>query len=190
LNRTLAEIGRPPLAREDVEALIGRGVRSLLERALGDSTGIDEAVKRFEGHYRETVATTAPLFPGVIEGLGALRSGGIVMSVVTNKPRFFTLRLLQRTGILASFVGVVAGDDGLPRKPAPEMLLEAARKMGVPIAESLMIGDSANDVAAARAAGCPVWCVPYGYNEGRGVETLRCDRIVTTLGEAARLLGG
>jgi phosphoglycolate phosphatase len=55
---------------------------------------------------------------------------------------------------------------------------------------TLMIGDSDNDVLAARAAGCPVWCVPYGYNEGRGPGTLACDRIVTTVEEAARLLTG
>jgi phosphoglycolate phosphatase len=56
------------------------------------------------------------------------------------------------------------------------------------VEETLMLGDSANDVLAARAAGCPVWCVPYGYNEGRPIESLACDRIVASVDEAAALL--
>ena len=84
------------------------------------------------------------------------------------------------------FAAIVAGDDGIERKPAGDMLLEACRRMGTLPGETLMLGDSDNDVAAARAAGCPVWCVPYGYNEGRGPETLTCDRLVPTIAEAAR----
>ena len=68
------------------------------------------------------------------------------------------------------------------------MLEAACREMGTRPVDTLMLGDSDNDVLAARAAGCPVWCVPYGYNEGRGPETLNCDRLVTTIEEAALLI--
>jgi phosphoglycolate phosphatase len=107
------------------------------------------------------------------------------VAVVTNKPRSFTLRLLERLGIREFFVAIVAGDDGVPRKPRGDMLLAACRAMGVEAAATVMIGDSQNDVLAARAAGCAIWCVPYGYNEGRGAQSLACDRLVATLDEAA-----
>jgi phosphoglycolate phosphatase len=82
----------------------------------------------------------------------------------------------------------VAGDDGVKKKPAGDMLEAACRAMGSTPGTTLMLGDSGNDVAAARAAGCPVWCVPYGYNEGRPAEDLACDRIVASIDEAARLV--
>jgi phosphoglycolate phosphatase len=192
LNHTFAELGLAALAKKDVENLIGRGVHSMVERALkqagAGATDVEAAVERFEGHYAKTVATEAELFPGVLAGLHALRDRGYPLSVVTNKPRYFTERLLERLGVQGLFAGLVTGDDGIRRKPHGDMLDAACRTMGSAAAASLMIGDSDNDVLAARNAGCPVWCVPYGYNEGRGPETLACDRLVATVEEAARLL--
>lgn len=192
LDATFAELGLEPLPRAAVEALIGRGVRSLVERALARRgaahLGIERAIERFEAHYAATVGTGAALFPGVREGLEVLRAAGVPMSVVTNKPRFFSERLLADLGVAPFLAGIVAGDDGIARKPAGDMLVAACERMGSTPAGSLMLGDSENDVVAARAAGCPVWCVPYGYNEGRGPETLACDRLVASVEAAARAL--
>lgn len=192
LAATFDELGAAPLAHGNVEALIGRGVHSLVERALAqvDARGVDveAAVTRFEEHYARTVGTQAELFPGVLPGLRLLRDAGYPMSVVTNKPRLFTQRLLSHLEVSAFFGGVVAGDDGIRRKPHGDMLEAACRTMGTAPGETLMLGDSDNDVLAARAAGCAVWCVPYGYNEGRGPDTLKCDRLVATVEEAARIL--
>ena len=193
LNRALEEVGLASLGQPAVEALIGRGVHSLVERALRQVEGgalidPDAAVERFEAHYAQTVGTDARLFAGVMPGLRRLAEAGIAMSVVTNKPRFFTEMLLDRLEVAPLLKGVIAGDDGIRRKPHGDMLLVACERMGSIPAESLMLGDSDNDVIAARAAGCPVWCVPYGYNEGRGPETLACDRLVETIEEAARLI--
>jgi phosphoglycolate phosphatase len=193
LNRTLEELGLASLAQDSVEALIGRGVRSLVERALARSEGgalieAQAAVLRFEAHYAQTVGTDARLFAGVMPGLRRLAEAGIPMAVVTNKSRFFTEMLLGRLEVAELMGVVVAGDDGIRRKPHGDMLLAACERMGSAPAGSLMLGDSDNDVIAARAAGCPVWCVPYGYNEGRGPETLACDRLVETIEEAARLV--
>lgn len=192
VNHTLRELGLRELAKKDVENLIGRGVHSMIERALAQvgARGVDveAAVARFEGHYERTVGTSAELYPGVREGVELLRDRGYALSVVTNKPRFFTEKLLERLGVRDHFAGVVCGDDGLPRKPRREMLDAACRAMASANEASLMIGDSDNDIVAARNAGCPVWCVPYGYNEGRGPETLACDQLVPTVAEAARLI--
>jgi len=192
LARTFAELGVERLATPEVVALIGRGVRSLVERSLAKqgaaAVDLDSAVHRFEAHYAQLVGTEADLFPGVAQGLEILRGAGRRLGVVTNKPRYFTERLLARAGVAPHFAAVVAGDDGIRRKPAGDMLQAACERMGSRAGETLMLGDSDNDVLAARAAGCPVWCVPYGYNEGRAPETLACDRLVATVEEAARLL--
>jgi phosphoglycolate phosphatase len=192
MDRTLDELQLPRVAAKEIEAMIGRGVRRLVERALEQigamRVDVGDAVERFEAHYAQTVGTSATLFDGVESGLDRLRAAGCRLAVVTNKPRFFTEQLLDRLGIAALFTAVIAGDDGIRRKPAGDMLAAACGAMGSAPAETLMIGDSDNDVLAARAAGCPVWCVPYGYNEGRGPETLECDRLVATIDEAARLL--
>jgi phosphoglycolate phosphatase len=192
LNHTFAELGLAALAQKDVENLIGRGVHSMVERALKQAGAVDAdveaAVERFEEHYAKTVGTEAQLFPGVLAGLNLLRQRGYKLSVVTNKPRYFTERLLERLDVHALFESLVTGDDGIRRKPHGDMLDAACRAMGSAPSTSLMIGDSDNDVLAARNAGCPVWCVPYGYNEGRAPQTLACDRLVATVEEAARLL--
>lgn len=192
LERSLAELGRPALSRASVEALIGRGVRSLVERALegtpADSAQLDRAVERFEHHYAATVGTEATIYPGVAEGLRRFRDAGVRLALVTNKPRAFTLRLLDRFELGPFFAAIVAGDDGVRRKPHGDMLLAACAAMQVDVDSALMIGDSDNDVLAAREAGCAVWCVPYGYNEGRGAPHLECDRVVATIDEAAALI--
>jgi phosphoglycolate phosphatase len=193
LNRTFEEFQLPPLPKKAVENLIGRGVHSMVERALqyaaATSVAADVAVSRFEYHYAKNVGTEAELFRGVFEGLTLLRDEGYTMSVVTNKPRYFTEKLLERLAVKPFFVGLVTGDEGIRRKPHGDMLAAACSIMESSAEASLMIGDSDNDVLAARNAGCPVWCVPYGYNEGRAPETLACDRMVATVEEAALLLG-
>jgi len=192
MDRTLDELHLARVPSGEIRAMIGRGVRKLVERVMerlgAAGADIDAAVLRFEAHYAQTVGTRAALYDGAMEGLVRLAQGGVKLGVVTNKPRFFTGQLLERAGVDRFFAAVVAGDDGHRRKPEGDMLLAACRALGTAPAETLMLGDSDNDVLAARAAGCPVWCVPYGYNEGRAPETLACDRIVATLDEAARVL--
>jgi phosphoglycolate phosphatase len=192
LGSTFDEIGIPRLASHEVVALIGRGVHALVSRALekqgAASVDVDLAVERFEHRYAALVGTSAIPFPGVMEGLRELRVQGLKLAAVTNKPRLFTMRLLEKNGIASMMSAVVAGDDGLRRKPAGDMLLSACTHMGTRPEETLMLGDSENDVIAARAAGCPVWCVPYGYTEGRPPDTLQCDRLVATIHAAAQLI--
>lgn len=187
LARTFTGLGLPVLPEAEVRALIGRGIASLVERALqrhGAMASAAEAIARFEAAYEETVGTSAPLYPEVAASLARLAAAGLPLGVATNKARAFTERLLDGLGISHRFAAVVCGDDGWPKKPAADMLQAACAKLGSAPAATLMLGDSANDVQAARAAGCPVWCVPYGYNEGRAVETLAADRIVASVAEA------
>ena len=192
LASTFQSLGLEPLALHEVERLIGKGVRVLVERALelrgAQRVDLDAAAARMESFYGEVVGRQAKLYGGVREGLERLRAAGLPMGVVTNKPRHFTLELLERLGVRHFFSAVVAGDDGLRRKPEGDMLVAAARELGRETRATLMIGDSANDTLAARNAGCPVWCVRYGYTEGLPPESLDCDRLVDDVEAAARSL--
>ena len=192
MDRTLDELELPRVPAREIRDMIGRGVPMLVERVM-ERLGVrvvdfDVAVARFEAHYAQTVGTSAQLFPGVMEGLQRLHEAGLALAVVTNKPRFFTEQLLERAQVARFFAAIVAGDDGVKKKPAGDMLVAACQAMASAPAATLMLGDSDNDVAAARAAGCPVWCVSYGYNEGRPPEDLACDRLVASVDEAARLV--
>jgi len=194
LAMTLSDLGVAPLGQAEVVALIGKGVRALVERALvrSGASHVDHeaAIERFHEHYRTTIATDARLYPGAREGIERLHSAGRKLAVVTNKPRSYSEKLLAHLDVAGLIDVLVAGDDGIARKPAGDMLLAACARMGASPDRSMMLGDSDNDVLAARAAGCAAWCVPYGYNEGRPVESLACDRIVASIEEAAMLIIG
>ena len=194
LARTFRERGLRPLDKARVEAMIGKGVRVLVERALAHvgapTIDVEATLQRFEAEYEAIVGSDSALYPGALEGMQRLRAARLPMGVVTNKPRLFTQRLLDDARATPFLAAIVSGDDGFTRKPAPDMLLAACARMGVEPGRTLMIGDSDNDIVAARAAGCPVWCVPYGYNEGKPPQALACDRLVESIDAAARLIIG
>jgi phosphoglycolate phosphatase len=194
-NAMLAELGRAPRDPRVIATYIGKGIPKLVERTLtgsldaaADSALFARALPIYEHHYAAESGRRSVPYPGVIEGLRALHDAGLPLACITNKAERFTLDLLQRTRLDGFFAVVVCGDTVVRKKPDPEPVLTACARLDVRPADALMIGDSANDVQAARAAGCPVWCVPYGYNEGRPVETLDCDAVVPDLAEAARRL--
>jgi phosphoglycolate phosphatase len=194
-NAMLADMGRPAVPIEDVMRYIGKGIPRLIERLLTgsleakpDAAAFAEARASFERHYAVANGQSARFYPGVLEGLQAFGELGLPRACVTNKNAVFTHSLLERTGLARYFELVVAGDTVARKKPDPMQLLHACEQLGVAPAATLMIGDSMNDAQAARAAGCQIWCVPYGYNEGRAPETLDCDRLVASLAEAAGLV--
>ena len=196
-NAMLAELGLPARDPAVIATYIGKGIPKLVERtltgsldAVADPVLFARALPIYERYYAEESGRRSVTFPRVIEGLCALRDAGLPLACITNKAERFTLDLLRRTGLDGFFPVVVCGDTVARKKPDPEPVLTACARLNVRPADALMIGDSANDCQAARAAGCPVWCVPYGYNEGRPVETLDCDAIVPDLAAAARRLLG
>jgi phosphoglycolate phosphatase len=148
----------------------------------------ERAMPIFDRYYAQWVSRKSRPFPGVIEGLQAFKGMGLHLACITNKAERFTLPLLQDTGLADYFELILAGDTLPEKKPSPLPLRHACEVFGVQPAELLLIGDSLNDTQAARAAGCPVFCVPYGYNRGRPVEELDLDRVVPSLAEAARLV--
>ena len=191
-NAMLAELGRPALALERIGTFVGKGIPKLVERTLTESFGdialMERALPVFERHYAAANGRHSALYPGVSEGLDALREMAIPLACVTNKSGRFTAPLLEQLGLARYFGQVIAGDTLAKKKPDPAQLLHACRGFGVAPGDMLVIGDSVNDAEAARAAGCPIFCVTYGYNEGRDVRELDVDAIVESLVEAARLI--
>jgi phosphoglycolate phosphatase len=122
----------------------------------------------------------------VVEGLAEMRAKGLRLACVTNKPQSFADPLLERFGLAQAFELIVGGDALPRRKPDPMPMLHVAQRFEIDPPEIVAIGDSLNDALAARAAGMPVFAVPYGYNEGRDVRTLDVDAVFDTLLSAAR----
>lgn len=190
-NRMLAELGRATLEEDGIRDYIGKGVVNLVHRCLEASGGATEperqhALEVFERHYLAGIADRSRPYPGVVDGLLALESAGIALGCVTNKVGRFTEPLLERTGLRRFFGVVVSGDTVERKKPHADPLLYAAGRLGAKPEETLMIGDSLNDVQSARAAGCAVVVVPYGYREGLALEALGADAVVASVEEAAR----
>lgn len=191
-NRTLRDLGRPELPVETLTDFIGKGIDNLVRRSLEASPGqpVDhaEAMRIFRRHYDEVNGNHSEVFPGMTEGLTSLKERGFRLACVTNKAADYTEPLLDATGVRHWFELVISGDTLPHKKPHPLPLLHICEAFGVTPDKALLVGDSINDVAAARAAGCPVFCVPYGYNEGQDVRALDCDAIVTRIDVAARNL--
>jgi phosphoglycolate phosphatase len=194
-NLMLRELGRPDLPESAIRTFVGKGIPRLVERTLAgtldgsvDKEALDSALPVFQRCYLAVNGKHTTIYPGVMEGLDALRAAHLPLACVTNKAGRFTLPLLEQLGIASYFVQVISGDTLPQKKPDPAPLLHACRLFGIAPGEMLMIGDSMNDAEAARAAGCPVFCVTYGYNEGRDVRALDVDAIVASLIEATRLI--
>jgi phosphoglycolate phosphatase len=197
LNSALAEQLPVALPESEVRTLIGRGVPSLIERALarvpgGESADAGRLLERYLAHYEEIQRSgrmrTRP-FPGVARGLAELHSLGLKIAVVTNKSAKSSVDLLTRLRLEHWINELVGGDSG-HRKPEPQPLLLACARLGVSPAAAVMVGDSVIDVLAARAAGIRVLCVPYGYNEGEDPRTLPCDGFVESIDKVRACLTG
>jgi phosphoglycolate phosphatase len=191
-RRMLAELGDPPRSEDEVRGFVGQGIGVLVERCLTrerppEPERLAAAIAVFQRHYGELNGRRASIYPGVREGLAAWRTSGLPLGVVTNKAAMFTEPLLERMGLADYFTVVVSGDTTAYKKPHPEPILYACRRFGVAPQHNLHIGDSHNDIAAARAAGCAAFCVPYGYNEGAPVDSADCDALVSDLLAAHRL---
>jgi phosphoglycolate phosphatase len=191
----MADLGRPCPSLETISTYIGNGVSRLVKRVLTgemdaepDADLFARASAAYQQHYGEHVSLYSRPFDGVVEGLQAFKAMGVHLACITNKAALYTHPLLKDTGLFDYFELILSGDSLPKRKPDPLPLLHASEVFKVLPSELLLIGDSLNDTQAARAAGCPVFCVPYGYNRGRPVSELDLDAVVPTLIEAARLV--
>lgn len=186
-NNMRRAFGFAPLDAAVVRNFIGRGIANLVAQVMKDavgelgSTALKVAVGQFEKQYAKCFAETSRAYPNAVAGLEAMRDKGLRLACVTNKGAAFTVPLLERTGLASYFSLVVSGDTLPQKKPHPAPLLHVASEFGIDVAQLLLIGDSTSDAEAARAAGCPVFIVPYGYNGGQELRGLDCDAFIDDL---------
>ena len=202
LNHTLDDLRLPPVARGLVERTVGKGSEHLVRTVLAHQLALPEviasdavalswprdqvdelALQRYQHHYLFVNGQHADVYPGVEEGLRRLRASGRALACLTNKPLAFAQALLEIKGLAGYFSQVFGGDSFERKKPDPLPLLKTCEALGSTPAQTLMVGDSQNDGIAARAAGCPVALVTYGYNHGDPIAEAPHDLLIDSLAE-------
>jgi phosphoglycolate phosphatase len=190
VDAMLIRLGRPAAGLEQVRGWIGNGVPMLVQRALtgemwpaGEPDGFSEALAIFMEIYAANVCERSSLFDGVLDGLRGLKACDCRTACVTNKDSRFTMPLLDQLGVSAYLDFVGCGDQFEKHKPDPLPLLKTAEHFGASPKRCIMVGDSANDVQAARAAGFGILCVPYGYHRCARPEDLGADAMIGSLAE-------
>ena len=195
LNRMLGDLELPPIAAQHIERMVGKGSEHLLRSVLNHvlehmgkaptASEIDalyaHAWPSYQRHYLAINGHYARVYPGVEAGLQALRHAGLRLACLTNKPTSFALPLLRAKGLEGYFEQVFGGDSFDRKKPDPLPLLKTCEALQTAPARTLMVGDSSNDAQAARAAGCPVVLVTYGYNHGLPAQAVDADGYVASL---------
>ncbi len=194
VDEMLVRLGLDPVGPARVRDWVGNGVDVLVERALSgrldpstDPQRCASALPTFMQLYEEHTSGRSHVYDGVHDGLEYLRRAGVALGCVTNKPSRYTTKLLSAFGLDGYFPLVVSGDSVTRRKPHPMPLLHAARHFHIEPGDGLLIGDSANDVQAARAAGFRIVCVTYGYNRGDDIRAWEPDAVVDSLSELPNL---
>jgi len=185
LNAMLGEHGLPRVVRGFIERTIGKGsehlIRCTLAEVDADPQLYESAWQAYQRHYQSINGLHSVVYPGVVEGLGRLVDAGWALACLTNKPGAFAKPLLAAKGLDGYFSQVFGGDAFARKKPDPLPLLQTCVALGSLPEHTLMIGDSSNDAQAARAAGCPVVLVSYGYNHGLPVADVDADAVIDRL---------
>jgi phosphoglycolate phosphatase len=196
LNSVLRGLDLALISRDEVMLYIGKGTERLIKDVLASRLTPEQAEAHYARayadyfhHYATINGQHSHLYPDVAAGLQAMRALGIRLACVTNKPERFARDLLTHYALTPYFDAIVGGDTVERKKPDPMPMLHACTLLNVTPEQTVAIGDSGNDVAAARAAKMASLTVPYGYNHGEPVQNLPTDAIVSTLLEAAKLIG-
>ena len=197
LQRMLGDLPEPyasfVLDKDLVERCVGKGSEHLIKSVLAHIQPAQAAMENialyesawasYQRHYPVVNGHYSAVYPGVVPGLDMLQRAGLALVCVTNKPTAFARALLADKGLSPYFRLVIGGDAVARKKPDPMPLLHACEQLGVLPARTLMVGDSSNDAQAARAAGCPVLLVSYGYNHGEPIRAVDADAYVDSLDE-------
>ena len=188
LNHALAAAGIAPVTEALTRHWVGHGVRAMLAAAF-EHHGIAPNEDRFEefaaillSHYERHIADGSRPYPTVVATLETLGQQA-PLAVVTNKPFRFTEPLLEALDLTRHFATIIGGDTAARPKPAPEPALLACERLDCEPASALFVGDSATDVACARAAGCPVIIYRHGYNHGIDPDSLGADAVINSFNE-------
>jgi 2-phosphoglycolate phosphatase len=179
--------GLGPLGIDEVKWHVGRGPDYLIQHTVG-CDDVEADVQRYRAHHPSVMQPLTHLLPGAAEALAAVQRSGRRAGVCSNKPRPFTMALLQSLEIASTIDVVIGPEDAAHPKPAPDMLVLALQRLAVGKDAVLYVGDMTVDIQTARSAGVPVWVVPTGSDTREALERARPDRVLRDLSELAALL--
>ncbi len=196
-NVMLQKLGRDRVTDAQVRDWVGNGAAVLVRRALAGCFGgpgydavpevqCREGLSLFREDYRLRCTQATGLYPGVENGLAMLHEAGLTLAVITNKPYEFTVPILESSGIAPLFSSVIGGDSLPRKKPDPDQLLHCLRELRVADDMALMVGDSNNDIQAAKAANVAIAAVTYGYNHGFDLHSAGVDWVGDSIEDLAR----
>jgi len=190
LNETMDLEGLPRMKLETVRQMVGQGARVLIERVAAHHSvtfapqRIDELTEAYVGFYAADIARETRPFPGVVDAMDTLAALGAKFAVCTNKRTELSVKLLDALNLTDRFSAIVGADAVTDRKPHPEHYRATVARAGGVLRRSMMVGDSAADVASAKAAGAPVAVVRFGYSD-IGAERLGADVVLDRYSELA-----
>ncbi len=194
INRMLTALKQENYPEAQIQQWMGNGAKMLIQRALtGEQEPahtpkkLSEAMHLFSHYYQENICVHSQLYEGVKGGLKQLQAAHINLACVTNKPAQFTTPLLAKIGLKDYFQFVASGDTFPVMKPDPLPLLETAKIFAVETTQSLMVGDSINDMQAGQRAGFKTALVPYGYLGKYTPAELKADYAITNISQLAEL---
>ena len=187
VNATLRQLDRATVDETVIRGWVGNGAKVLIERALSGSSQIDkkldialakQALELFLANYQQHLCVKSVLYPQVKETLQALKDKGLCLALITNKPERFIQELLEGLGINNYFSLCLGGDSLAHKKPSPAPLLHACKKLAVEVENCIMIGDSKNDILAAKAANMRSVGFSYGYNYDEDISAYAPDWVL------------
>lgn len=197
VNHTLRVLGQKTFAQEQIRTWVGNGAQILIQRALCGNSTIDEhldparsaeALDIFLTFYAQNLCNATTPYPDVISTLHSLKAAKYRLAIITNKPFDFVAPILKGLEIDGLFELILGGDSLEKKKPDPLPLLHACEKLNIPIGCCLMVGDSKNDILAAKAAGMQSIGVTYGYNYDEPINSYAPDLVIEKFSEILRLL--
>ena len=194
-NATRVASGLAPLPVPRIESYVGDGIPRLVHRLLldareGDAPAAQHAAayQYFTDYYRDHLCVASRLYDGVAATLAALRARKLPLAVITNKNEAHAKQLLADLDLAHYFARIYGGDSLAEKKPSPLPLTTTAAAFGITPGEMLMVGDSANDILAGKAAGCPTVAVTYGYADVRALQQTPATRADYLIDQFAELL--
>jgi 2-phosphoglycolate phosphatase len=188
VNHVRGQRGMPALSIDEVKGFVGRGPEYLLTHTVPGGKLADD-LACYRAHHPGIMLPMTQLLPGAAELVSALHRLGKKIGLCSNKPRLFSQRLLQHLEV-ANYFDIVLGPEDVPRpKPAPDMLLCALQRLGLPKERVLYVGDMTVDIQTARSAGVTVWAVATGSEERQALEDAKPDRLLADLPEMVAEIG-
>lgn len=197
LNHTLATLDYETYSADIIRSWVGNGAQTLVKRGLNGSTQTDynidpaffaKALDIFLDFYAKNLCVETMTYPNVLATLKSLKSLGYRLALVTNKPYDFIQPLLEGLELTGLFELCLGGDSLPKRKPDPMPLLHVCEELGVNASECLMVGDSKNDILAAKAAKMHSIGVSYGYNYGEDISIYKPEKAVDDFSAVYELL--